>query len=60
MAVQVKPKPPTEWNLVGRSTTAIACFIAQQYSSAVFVTLCSHPRKEKFSVRFKNLTISSF
>jgi hypothetical protein len=34
----------------------IACVIAQQYSSAIFISLRSHSRTEKFGVRLKDVT----
>jgi hypothetical protein len=34
-----------------------ACVIAQQYSSATFVSLPFHYRKENFSARFKKICI---
>jgi hypothetical protein len=37
-----------------------ACVIAQQYSSATFVSLRSHPRREKFGSFLKNSTILIF
>jgi hypothetical protein len=43
-------------NLIGSSKTApAACVIAQQYSSAIFVSRRFLSRKEKFGTRFKNL-----
>jgi len=33
-----------------------SCVIAQKYSSATFVSLCFHYRKENFSPYFKNVT----
>jgi hypothetical protein len=41
-------------------TRPAACVIARQYSSAIFVSLRIHSGNEKFSVRFKNFTISVF
>jgi hypothetical protein len=32
--------------------------ITQQYSSAIFVSLCCHSREEKFSVGLQYITIS--
>jgi len=40
--------------------SAAACVIAQQYSSAYFVSLRFHTRKEKFSALLKNIIIQSF
>jgi hypothetical protein len=40
------------WNLIDRSTTAPPPVIAQQYSSASFVSLCFHSRKEKWRHAF--------
>jgi hypothetical protein len=40
-----------------RHDCPIACVIAQQYSSATFVSLRIHSRKEKFGARFKIVTI---
>jgi hypothetical protein len=37
-----------------------ACVIAQQYSSATFVSLRFHSRKEKFGALYENVTISIF
>jgi hypothetical protein len=36
-----------------------ACVIAQQYSSATFVSLCAHYRKGQFGARLKNFIISA-
>jgi hypothetical protein len=33
-----------------------SCVIAQQYSSATFVSLCFHYRKENFNSYFNNVT----
>jgi hypothetical protein len=33
----------------------LACVIAQQYSSAIFVLLRFHSSKEEFGPRFKNI-----
>jgi hypothetical protein len=35
-----------------------ACAIAQQYSSATFISLPFHSRKEKCTIHFKNVIIS--
>jgi hypothetical protein len=35
-----------------------ACIIAQQYSSAIFISMRFHSRKEKFDARLKNFIIS--
>jgi hypothetical protein len=44
----------THWNLIGRSINAPPSVIAQQYSSATFVSPCFQSRKEKLSVRWKS------
>jgi hypothetical protein len=47
---------PTHGNLMIRSMTVFAAgVIAQQYSSATFVSLCFHSRKDKFGPRFENI-----
>jgi hypothetical protein len=60
MGFQLIYKLPTHWNLIGRSMNAAASVVAQEYTSVAFVSLCSHPRKEKFGLRLKNVTISNF
>jgi hypothetical protein len=55
MCVYTKGSPieiqtPGHWHLTGRPDT---CVIAQQYSSATFVSLHFHSRKEEFGARFK-------
>ena len=49
--VQLKFKP----DLPHYDRVAAACVIAQQYSSATFVTLRFHSRREKFDVLLKQL-----
>jgi Na+(H+)/acetate symporter ActP len=57
----MKAKLPTHWNLIARSMNAPSvCVIAQQYTSATFISLRFHSRKVKFGARFKNITISNF
>jgi hypothetical protein len=57
MCVQVIPleiQTPTQSNLIdGQDDCTAACAIAQQYSSATFVSLRFHSRKEKNLVRVK-------
>jgi hypothetical protein len=55
MEVKLKSKPQH----IGRRA---ACVIAQQYSSATFISLWFHSRKEKFGARLKKkcLIISMF
>jgi hypothetical protein len=36
---------------------AAGCVIAQQYPSAVFVSLYFHPRKNKSGARFKHISL---
>jgi hypothetical protein len=43
---------PTHWNLIARSMTASPPVIAQQYSSAMFVSTRCRSRMEKFGSRF--------
>jgi hypothetical protein len=45
---------PSHWNLIVRSMTSPPPVIAQQYSSATFVSLCSHSRTEKFGAHVFN------
>jgi hypothetical protein len=40
--------------------SAAACVFAQQYSSANFISLRFHTRKEKFSAILKKVIIPSF
>jgi len=42
----------THWNLIARSMTASLPVIAQQYSSAMFVSMRCLSRMEKFGSRF--------
>jgi hypothetical protein len=57
----VEIQTPTHWNLIGSSMTApAACVIAQQYSSATFILLVFHSRKEKFGALFSKVIISIF
>jgi hypothetical protein len=44
---------PTQWNLIARSMTAPPPVIAQQYSSAMLVSMRCRSRMEKFGSRFK-------
>jgi hypothetical protein len=46
---------PTHQNLISSNTTATPPVIAQQYSSAIFVSLRLHSLKVKFCVRFQNI-----
>jgi hypothetical protein len=49
---------PTHWNLIGRRIIVlIPCVIAQQYASAIFISLRVHSRKEKFRCYLKNIVI---
>jgi len=43
---------PTHWNLIARSMAASPPVIAQQYSSAMFVSMHCRSRMEKFGSRF--------
>ena len=50
----VENQTPTYWNPFDYSTTVPAtCVIAQQCSSATFVSLCFHFRKEKCHFAFQ-------
>jgi len=50
----VEIQNPAHWNLIGSSMTAHdSCVIAQQYSSAIIVSLRCHPRNEKFGENLK-------
>jgi hypothetical protein len=63
MCIQSSPaeiRTPTQCNLIGRSMTAPPPVIAQQFSSATFLSSRFHSGNEKFGVRFKNFTISVF
>jgi hypothetical protein len=60
MLSPVEIQIPTHWNLIGRSITSSTPYvIAQQYSSATFVSLRFHSLKQKFGSRFKNGIIST-
>jgi len=56
-------RTPTHWNLIRRSITPLyrsitpstVSVIAQQYSSATFVSPSLHSRKEKFPRAFKKI-----
>jgi hypothetical protein len=55
----VEIQSTTNWNQIGHSMTCPANrVIAQQYSSATFISLRFHFCKETFGARFKNVTIS--
>ena len=54
--VQVKSKLPTHLNCIGRNMTAPPSVIAQQYSSATFVSLRFHSRMEKLGARLRHVT----
>jgi hypothetical protein len=47
----------TSWCLIGRSLTTPPCVIAQQYSSATFVSLRFHSRYQKFGALLKSVGI---
>jgi hypothetical protein len=51
-----KIQAQTHYNFIGRSMTFLPPVIAQQYSSAIFVSLCFYSCKEKFGVPNKNIT----
>jgi hypothetical protein len=48
----VKIQIPAHWNLIGRSLSAPLPVIAQQYSSATFVSLRFHSGKAKSGAHF--------
>jgi hypothetical protein len=50
-SIVLKPDRPQDDRLA-------ACVIAQQYSSATFVSLCFHYRKGKFGDVLKNVIVS--
>jgi hypothetical protein len=58
--VQLKSELPTQGCLIGHSMSAPPPVIAQQYASAIFVSLRSHSRKKKFGAHSKNVIISFF
>jgi len=63
MYIQGSPfeiQTPKHWNWICPSVTApAACvIIAQQYSSATFISINFHSLKEKFCLHFKNVIIS--
>jgi hypothetical protein len=50
----LKSKTPKNWNTASGNMTALtACVIAQQYSSATFVSLHFYFHKEKFGAHGK-------
>ena len=51
---------PTYCNVIGHSKAATPPVIAQQYSSATFVSWCFYNRKEKFSLISEKLFLFSF
>jgi hypothetical protein len=48
---------PTHWNLIARRMTASPPIMAQQYSSAMFVSVRCRSRMEKFGSRFNFLIL---
>jgi hypothetical protein len=62
MYVQVSPagiKARRRWNLIGHGNTAPPSVVAQQYSSATFLSLRFHPREESVRRTFRKRRYSS-
>jgi hypothetical protein len=58
--VRLKPNTNTLESHRPQNHHLAACVFAQQYSSATFISLRFHSRKEKFSAHFKHIIISIF